>query len=215
VAQGVAQVTPTRVDVINRLATLVGAKSYLEIGVSDGQCFRLVQVAEKESVDPYPGLATHQQTSDEFFSTVDPTRRWDLIFVDGYHERAQALRDIQNALERLNPGGAIVVHDCDPKTEDMQRVPNVQDEWTGDVWKAWAQLRSKRADLQMCVVDTDYGCGVIRKGSQKRIEPGPLDWTTFVARRKELLNLISWDDWLLSLQPTATRESRPWRKKRW
>ena len=38
-------------------------------------------------------------------------------------------------------------------------------EWTGDVWKAIAELRVETIDLDIKVVDTDYGCGIIRRGT--------------------------------------------------
>lgn len=192
---------PSRVDVINQLAKSVRAQSYLEIGVSDGRCIRNVQVPSRESVDPDSSVATYHMTSDAFFAGRARGRTWDLIFVDGYHEKSQALRDIAHALVHLSEHGAIVVHDCDPKTEAMQKVPCIQSEWTGDVWKAWATLRANRSDLDMRVVDCDYGCGVIRRGAQQCIVlEGPLEWPLFVQRRAELLNLVTWYDWVLSLQ---------------
>lgn len=196
---------PTRLDVINRLATVLDARTYLEVGVHRGETFARVQVPRRESVDPnHP--ATHAMRSDAFFETVAQGRKWDLIFIDGYHTRQQARRDIGNALEHLEPGGAIVVHDCNPTTRQMQMVPAVQSEWTGDVWKAWVQLRQTHPGLDMVVVDTDYGCGVIRRGRQQLLGPHrPLTYNLLDRKRRELLNLQPWSAWVASLSSVQPR----------
>ena len=83
-----------------------------------------------------------------------------------------------------------------PHSEFIQRYPQAipESEWTGDCWKAWVKLRSERDDLNMLVVDTDYGCGIISKGKQKKIKiSGDLTWELLDSNRKELLNLISVD----------------------
>jgi hypothetical protein len=36
--------------------------------------------------------------------------------------------------------------------------------WSGNVWKAIAQLRSLRHDLRIAVLDCDFGVGIMRKG---------------------------------------------------
>ena len=56
-----------------------------------------------------------------------------------------------------------------PYNEIMQRVPQTPGEWTGDCWKAWVLIRSERDDINMFVVDTDYGCGVIKYGNQEKL----------------------------------------------
>ena len=50
----------------------------------------------------------------------------------------------------------------------------------------------ERDDLAMCVVDTDYGCGIITKGYQEKLDKiDDLNFNTFSQKRKEWLNLIS------------------------
>jgi len=187
-----------RLDVINRLIEVKSYRSYLEIGMGlkIDRTFESVIVASKISVDPHEIDATYVMTSDEFFAGPGNERRWDLIFIDGLHHADQVHRDIENALQRLNEGGTIVVHDCNPTSEIIQRVPHETIAWTGDVWKAWAWYRMNRSDLSMYVIDVDYGCGVIQLGSQKCFpQTEVLDYTFLLENRKELLNLISWEDW--------------------
>lgn len=133
--------------------------SYLEIGCKGDTTFNQVEAKTKVGVDPVSG-GTMRMTSDEYFEKYD--QKFDLIFVDGLHERAQVLRDVDNALTRLNLGGTIVMHDCDPPSEERQRVPQGnQRGWCGDVWRAYVQVRT-RSDLDVACTTFDMGMGVIR-----------------------------------------------------
>lgn len=188
-----------RTDIINRLIENRGYKTYLEIGVeTPANNFDRIVAEEKYGVDPAPkDPVAFQMTSDEFFANHAGDLLFDIVFVDGLHHADQVLRDVENALSVLKPGGAIVMHDVLPHHEDMQVCPYHGGMWTGDVWKAWVVLRG-REDLDMMVVDTDYGCGVIFRGAQTpfhaRLED--LDWQFFVDRRDEVMNVVSIQEFL-------------------
>jgi hypothetical protein len=67
--------------------------------------------------------------------------------------------------------------------------------WNGTVWKSFAKLRMTRPDLEMYVIDTDWGVGVIRNGSQElfpseNINIDELKYELLENNREELLNLI-------------------------
>ena len=128
----------TRLDIINYLIKARRYTSYLEIGMDNPAVhFQKVRCAEKESVDPYDldsryctdwtqeklkeylPFLTYRMTSDQFFSAY-PQKKYDAIFIDGLHLENQVDRDISNALEHLNPGGAVIVHDCLPTTPQSQ-----------------------------------------------------------------------------------------------
>lgn len=183
----------TRTEIINLLIHKHGYKTYLEIGVETGINFRAIEAPVKEGIDPdETSYATKHITSDRFWM-ID-NRMWDIIFIDGLHHHKQVIKDINNALDRLNPGGTIVVHDCNPTTELMQRVPRESREWTGDVWKSWVWFRSIRSNLLMYVVNTDYGVGIIQRGSQKRLDHlvgKNLDYDLLKKYRRGILNLMS------------------------
>jgi hypothetical protein len=73
--------------------------------------------------------------------------------------------------------------------------PQTQSNWTGDCWKGWVKLKTERSDLQMCVVDTDYGCGIITRGKQELIKvKKELTYDMLNNNRVELLNLITVDE---------------------
>lgn len=187
-----------RWDIVNFLIRSNDYKSYLEIGVREGDSFKRVDCDKKVGVDPTPGrYITYTMTSDEFFLYRNQ-EKYDIIFIDGLHESGQVHRDIDNALNCLSEGGSIVCHDMNPTDEDMQIIPRGDRKiWTGDSWKAWVMLRQNRDDLTMRVVDTDHGCGVIQRGDQKLLDVDEkLTYKNLEANRKEWLNLISVDEFL-------------------
>ena len=188
----------TRTEIINWLIERSGYSSYLELGVGDGGHFRAVDCGKKVSVDPaeghYTGASpTHRMTSDQFFAGNRET--FDLVFIDGLHHCEFVARDLRNALQILNPGGAAVCHDLNPATETMQRVPQETSEWTGDCWKAWVRLRRERPELPMVVANTDYGVGIIFPGAKctaPKIGPAndEMTWENFDRERRMWLNLV-------------------------
>jgi hypothetical protein len=191
-----------RFDIINQLIEKHGYRRYLEIGVEGGDAVASVRCALKHGVDPASRMATFQLPSDEFFAIIRPEIRYDCVFVDGMHEEEQVLRDIDNSLAHLNEGGTIVVHDCNPPTAWHQRdyeeaKLNGCRQWNGTVWRSWVRLRATRPDLNMAMVDTDWGCGVIQRGAQECITlPSPFTYADMDARRQEWLNLISANDFV-------------------
>lgn len=187
---------PARFDMINHCIQKFGYKSYLEIGCANNQCFNAIQCDRKVGVDPVSG-GTLRMKSDEYFQTHD--ERFDIVFVDGLHIYEQAYRDVHNALAALNSNGTIVMHDCIPVNEGMQRVPRIQTSWTGNVWKAAVRLRM-RDDVDVAVALIDAGVGVVRPRINRTgpITPGrpveDLTWEDFVKNHVKWLNAMSYDD---------------------
>lgn len=190
-----------RYDLTNFLIDEYGFKDYLEIGVAFGRCIRSVKAENKDGVDPVveanvtcPEI-NFKMTSNNFFELDEiKNKKYDIVFIDGLHETNQVDIDIQNALKHLNEDGFVLLHDCNPVSYESQLVPRQATAWNGDVWKSIVKLRCTDVDLDISVVDTDYGVGVIRKGKNKKVENFTLeqclDWNTFFKNRKEILNLI-------------------------
>lgn len=184
-----------RYDLINRLLPTNG--SYLEIGVAQADCFRRIRAAFKLGVDPVLSDAARdcdgallEMASDAFFRAASGFS-FNVIFIDGWHEHKQALRDVEGALGFLAPVGTIVLHDCNPPEEKHQTVPASDPAWYGDVWKSIVELR-QRQDLDVFTIDTDCGLGVVRRGPPKRtLMPAELTWSNFVRHRREWLGLLS------------------------
>jgi hypothetical protein len=87
---------------------------------------------------------------------------YDLIFIDGLHHSDQVDKDIENSLARLNEGGFIILHDCNPPTIDRAVEDFFGQPWNGTVWKAIYKLRCSKPDIDICVLDWDEGVGVIK-----------------------------------------------------
>lgn len=117
------------------LARTMHARTIVEIGAGlGGSCLPLLKAAAEMAgalyaVDPnvmalerehiivarYGCEETYRpthMTSDEFFSS-HPDLAIDFAFVDGEHSCAQVMRDADNVLKRLVPGGMVVFHEYD------------------------------------------------------------------------------------------------------
>jgi hypothetical protein len=93
----------------------------------------------------------------------DEDRRFDIALVDSWHEYETSWRDLVEGFRLIRQGGTLVVHDCLPPRSEIA-VPNyIQGEWCGVSYQAYVDFISERHDLAVYTVDTDYGCGVIRK----------------------------------------------------
>lgn len=173
------QLIRKRYHLLNYLVRTRRYRRYLEIGVRDPSSnFCKIRVAHKEGVDPAPQAPiAHVMTSDDFFANLAKAtekRRFDLVFIDGLHMAEQVEKDVVNALAHLDDGGALVLHDCNPPSEDAQTEDfGDRPVWVGTVWKAWAKLRATRPDLRMRVLDIDLGCGVIERGAQQCLRDHP------------------------------------------
>jgi hypothetical protein len=214
-----------RKEIIQKLIDHRGFTTYLEIGVFLGSVFFAVKAKFKLAVDPNvkfsrfkflkrsfkyknPSNLTARSmklTSDDFFAkkaaSVFKDRPLDICLVDGMHEYSFALRDVENALRYLQKDGVIIMHDCNPATKEAAmdfeswKERGFADEWNGDVWKAVLHLRSQRSDINVFVLDTDYGLGVISFGKpDDRLDLSPeqireLTYEQFDQNRKAWLNL--------------------------
>jgi hypothetical protein len=190
-----------RWDIINNIIKKFKYNSYLEVGTQDPNSnFNKIDILEKVSIDPVPaGPVTFVGTSDEYFNSISSDTKFDIIFIDGLHHSNQVLKDIDNSLKHLNENGTIVCHDCLPTTERMQERYDHGGEWTGDVWKAIAQLRKESTNLDIKVVDTDYGCGIIRRGVNIPFEVYNDDYLAyeyFQFFKNDMMNVITINQFL-------------------
>lgn len=187
-----------RTDIVQAFINGRHLGSYLEIGIRTGHTFLRIRADRKIAVDPAPRVGAMKLlrwrfrnpdnrnsrilrlTSDEFFdhqTDLLPDSGLDIAFIDGLHTYEQSLRDVENCLDRLNPGGVILMHDCSPPTAAAAIPAKSPDEareavgddwhgmWCGDVYKTILHLRSLRGDLRVCVLDCDRGIGIVQPGT--------------------------------------------------
>lgn len=182
----------TRTNIINKYIIKFGYKKYLEIGIQHGINFKAVKCKDKVGVEPeklYEDDRVLKTTSDTFFEYNKD--KFDIVFIDGLHHAEQVKKDIENSLKVLNKDGVVICHDMLPPTEKHQLVPRIQKVWNGDCWKAFVELRTKRDDLEMYVIDDDWGVGVIRFGKQKKLDLKGLkmNWPNFNKNKQEWMNV--------------------------
>ena len=200
-----ANSTVKRYDLINYIINKYGFKDYLEIGVANGDCIKKIEAINKDGVDPIieKGITSeeinYKMNSNEFFTLPKiSNKKYDVIFIDGLHHSEQVDVDIKNSLQHLNDGGFIFLHDCNPYSFELQLTPRKTVAWSGDVWKSIVKLRHLDINLDISVVNTDFGVGVISKGKNTPIDGftlnESLNWDIFVNNRKYFLNLLEVDE---------------------
>ncbi len=217
-----------RLKVLQTIIDRIKARTYLEIGVSAGNTFLRVRAPKKIALDPRFKMSGRKRlrfmltnpcnrrnescemTSEQFFATRSHLLQehgLDVAFVDGLHTYEPALRDVEHCLRHLNPGGVIVMHDCNPPSEAAaipaasraqakeMNLPGANDEWCGDTYKAVIHLRSQHDQLRVFVIDADYGLGVVTRGepeSMLRYSPAQiaaLAYADLGPRKAAILNL--------------------------
>lgn len=147
-----------------------------------------------------------KSTSDDFFAAMAPFgNKYDIIFIDGLHEANQVLRDVHNASKHLKVGGTIVLHDCNPPLYE-HTTTGIHGCWTGDVYKAAQVLKMVDKSFEddtphdFYVIDTDWGVGILSPKEEVSLSSitnvGTDWWKRLEGNRKEVLNLISVEEFL-------------------
>lgn len=149
-------------------------------------------------------------TSDTFFekhaAELFKEEPIDTAFVDGLHTYQQTYQDVLNILDHLAEGGVILMHDCNPPSAAAAHpakswqaaaemgLPGWQGQWCGDVWKAIAHLRAVRHDLNVFVLDCDFGIGVVSKATPEamlNLSPSQIQSMTYADLTRERQALIN------------------------
>ena len=171
---------------LDRLHQAIRPEVYLEIGVEFGWSMALSR-SRSIGIDPAPKphpasltgkpwLKLYQMPSDAFFQTYDAEtvlegHRLDLAFIDGLHEFAQVVRDLENVERWGHAGTVVVIHDALPATVAQATRRFQPRNWAGDVWRIVPFLREHRPDLTCRLVDATpsgvlvvTGLGAARQG---------------------------------------------------
>jgi hypothetical protein len=142
-------------------------------------------------------------------------RSFDIALVDSRYEFEPSWRDLVEAFRLIRADGMLVVHDCLPPRPEIAVPKYITGEWCGVSYQAYVDFISQRHDLAVYTVDTDYGCGVIRKLADPSPESATAagsellgDWPSkrddpmeafafFQAHKKVLLKLITTEEFFV------------------
>jgi hypothetical protein len=168
----------TKVDLINELSAIHGHRKYLEICTpTTGNMYSAIDRARYSTCHRLMyscpsgfnnGLPIDFRSSNlDISECVKAVRarelKYDVILVDSFHEYEPSARDLREAVNLLNPAGTIIVHDCFPRDATIAAPECIDGAWCGVTYKAYLDFVLARQDMIFCTVDTDYGCGVIRR----------------------------------------------------
>ena len=164
-----------------------------------------------------------------FKSLLDQGKKFDVVFVDPFHTYEASRRDIELALMILNTKGTLVVHDCNPPDKRYVSPHLTRGDWLGETYLAFIDIARENYKVDHCVVDIDWGCGVIRFNNsvsaaandggmigvtckslndyKTRIRQKYYDWEYFDKHRNSLLNLISTKEFKRLVQSDLNKQS--------
>lgn len=180
-----------RRGIIKLAIEALGYASYLELGCEENDTFSKIRIGRKVGVDSKKG-GTHRMTTDEFFLQNEET--FDIVFIDACHHHDQVLKDFRSSLAVLNPGGLIVLHDCNPIDRDHE-----SQELCGTAWRAFVRHVRTDPELDSICCDFDHGVGLVRRGPNRAplaldTSMDDLTYGDLVDHRNEWLQLWSGEE---------------------
>jgi hypothetical protein len=139
-------------EIINNLYN-IEQHSYLELGVRDNINFNVIKCKNKSSVD-VNGAATFTGTTDEYFSSLSPEIKFDIIYIDANHDFDFVLRDFNNSVDHANKW--IIIHDMIPPTEEFS-----QNCLCSDSYKLLYHIL-KEENFEIYPMDNNFGLTLIK-----------------------------------------------------
>jgi hypothetical protein len=167
-------------DVIHFLSRLKGYRTYLELCTPTtggfyhtidrtqfSTCHRLMYRCPPDYDDNLPiDFRTPDLQIGQLMEAMhSQALRYDMVLVDSYHIYDTTYRDIADALSLITDRGALLVHDCLPPSEDLVSLEMMPGSWCGASFIAFIDFVQNVRGIEYATVDTDYGCGLIRKSN--------------------------------------------------
>lgn len=162
-------------EFIGILASIYKPNTYVELGLYEGETFKFVIPYSKklygidlksnthlEALKNHSNVEIHYTTTDNFFETFH--KGIDMAFIDADHCFESALKDFENILKRLNPGGIIILHDTDPDSDSL-----INPLRCGDSYRI-VELLEKRNDVNILTIPIESpGLSIISKKNDSRV----------------------------------------------
>jgi hypothetical protein len=201
----------SRSEVINSFISHYENPTYLEIGVSEGETFFSINTRRKVAVDPHfifdiekvklenTHFLLHEVTSDRFFENIDPSDRFNVIYLDGLHTFEQTLRDFTNSINFLAHDGVIIIDDVVPSSYAaslpsqadaflMKRAINEADNsWMGDTFKVVFFIRAFFPTFALKTINNNHGQAIVWRA--RRASPAIADFTPGKIDRLEFVDI--------------------------
>lgn len=122
---------------INNLIKNLGFTSYLELGISVGECWKEIELENKVGIDNWVQIEDNRvisTTTDDFFNSLKDIK-FDLVFIDADHEKNQVFKDFCNSYDNLSEDGIILLHDINPIDKS-----NIHPHSLGNAYEFWIDL---------------------------------------------------------------------------
>lgn len=139
--------------------------TYLELGVFRNENFRSINCKEKFSVD-INGNALFTGTTDEYFASLDNSKKFDIIFIDANHDYEYVLKDFNNSVDHANKW--IILHDMVPPS-----LKYTSSKFCSDSFRLLTYF-IKETNFEIYTMDNNFGLTFIRMPATK-INP-PLEY---------------------------------------
>ena len=180
---------------INDLISDLNYKSYLELGVSVGESWKLISCENKIGVDNNINVANefdgviHSTTDDYFLNNKD---KFDLIYIDALHEKNQVYKDFKNSFNVLNDSGVIIFHDVNPFDISQTHFNS-----SGDVFELWIELAKT---YKVYIIKNEYdgdSVGIFIKSKNSKfidIEVKDYTYQFFSENREDFISYLNYEE---------------------
>lgn len=159
--------------ILEHFALWIKPERYLEIGVRDGRVLNIVSKYCKEcyAVDLKflnknftDNVKLFETSSDDFFLNLDNNIKFDMVFIDGDHNKEQVYKDFINVESKVIDDGFIFFHDSYPCNELMTH-PGL----SNNCWEAVKQIKSNFIHTwEIVTLPFNPGVTIMKKMSLKK-----------------------------------------------
>ncbi len=180
---------------INDLISDLNYKSYLELGVSIGESWKLISCENKIGVDNNINVANEfdgviHATTDDYF--LNNKYKFDLIYIDALHEKNQVYKDFKNSFNVLNDSGLIIFHDVNPFDISQTHFNS-----SGDVFELWIELAKT---YKVYIIKNEYdgdSVGIFIKSKNSKfidIEVKDYTYQFFSENREDFISYLNYEE---------------------
>jgi predicted O-methyltransferase YrrM len=158
-------------DFIVQLVKSVNCKTYLELGIYDGDTLcRVAQIVPRVIGVDIKDIRINKNVGEFYLSTTQEflnnfNEKVDIIFIDADHSFESVKKDFEMSLKLLNEFGIIMLHDTDPISEEF--LSNLR---CGDSYKMIDWLKENHPEMDVLTLPiAQPGLTIIRRANERRV----------------------------------------------